>query len=298
MKETSHATLASDDCSRRYLFDDADVRGETVHLDRAFRDITDLHEYAPGVRQLMGQFLAASVLLSTNLKFEGRLILQARSSGQIPLLMVECNHLLEIRAIARGAEEATSEDFNVLLADGQLAITIDPLDGQRYQGIVPLVDGSLARSIDAYFQHSEQLNTRLWLAADGERAAGMLLQQLPAQLTPDTEARERQWQRLVTLAETVEGKELLNLPADHLLYRLFHEDHVRLLDAQGVRFHCSCSKQRTLRALSTLDPMEIEDILQEQGAVTMDCEFCNQQYRFEREDLAELLGRRPENTLH
>ena len=286
------------DLSRRYLFDNADVRGETVHLDQALLDILDIHAYAPGVRHLLGEFLAASVLLSTTLKFKGKLILQVRSQGQIPLLMVECNHLLEIRAIARGAQEATSEDFGVLLADGQLAITIDPLEGQRYQGIVPLVDGSLARSLDAYFLHSEQLHTRFWLAADEGRAAGMLLQQLPTQLTPDKAEREKQWEHLCTLAETTEATELLDLPADQLLYRLYHEEPVRLLDARPVRFACSCSRDRTLNALSTLDSAEIEDILQEQGSVTMDCEFCNQQYRFEREDLGELLGRGPQATLH
>ena len=172
------------DRSLRFLFEQADIRGETVHLDDAYRDILAIHQYAPGVSRLLGEFLAASVLLSTTLKFEGKLILQARSEGEIPLLMVESNSALEIRAIARGAEQATSERFDRLLANGQLAITIDPEQGQRYQGIVPLVEDSLANSLDAYFRHSEQLGTRLWLAADGQRAAGLLLQQLPAELVP------------------------------------------------------------------------------------------------------------------
>ena len=286
------------DCSRRYLFDNADVRGETVHLDQALRDILDIHQYAPGVQQLLGQFLAASVLLSTTLKFEGKLILQVRSQGQIPLLMVECNDRLQIRAIARGAQEATSDNFDVLLENGQLAITIDPVEGQRYQGIVPLVNSSLAHSLDAYFLQSEQLHTRFWLASDGDRAAGMLLQQLPPQLTPEAEAREAQWQHLCALAETIESGELLNLPADELLYRLFHEEPVRLLDEQDVAFACSCSRERTLNALATLDQAEIESILEEQGAITMDCEFCNQQYRYARTDLGDILGESPDNTLH
>ena len=151
------------DTSLRCLFEDADIRGETVHLDEAYREILSIHEYAPGVNRLLGEFLAAAVLLSTNLKYEGKLILQVRSEGQIPLLMVECDHKLQVRAIARGAQEATSDNNAQLLTNGQLAITIDPSNGQRYQGIVPLVEDSLAHSLDAYFEQSEQLKSRLWL---------------------------------------------------------------------------------------------------------------------------------------
>ena len=172
------------DQSRRFLFEDADIRGESVRLGRAYRDILAAHQYAPAVGRLLGEFLAASVLLSSNLKFEGKLILQARSEGQVPLLMAECNQALDIRAIARGAQQATAGQFEQLLTNGQLVITVDPDRGQRYQGIVPLVRDSLAHSLDAYFTQSEQLGTRLWLAADGDRACGLLLQQLAASRAP------------------------------------------------------------------------------------------------------------------
>ena len=134
----------ADDRSLRFLFEDADICGETVHLDSAFREIVTVHQYSPGVSRLLGEFLAAAVLLSTTLKFEGKIILQARSEGQIPLLMAECNNALQVRAIARGAEQATSDRIEQLLTNGQLAITIDPTNGQRYQGIVHLVENSLA----------------------------------------------------------------------------------------------------------------------------------------------------------
>jgi molecular chaperone Hsp33 len=298
MTDDTITTAPGKDASQRYLFEDADIRGETVHLDQTFKDVLDTHQYAPGVKRLLGEFLAASVLLSTTLKFDGKLILQARSEGQIPLLMVECNNRLEVRAIARGAQEATSDDFDVLLTAGHLAITIDPTDGQRYQGIVPLVNSSLAHSLDAYFLQSEQLHTRFWLAADEERCAGMLLQQLPRQITPDAAEREAQWLHSCTLAETIADDELLSLTAQQLLLRLYHEDQVRLFDTAAVLFHCNCSRERTLSALTTLDPVEVEDILREMGAVTMDCEFCNQQYRFERDDLAQFLGQLAGKTVH
>lgn len=286
------------DCSRRFLFEEADVRGETVHLDTAYREILAIHEYAPGVSRLLGEFLAASVLLATNLKFEGRLTLQVRSSGEIPLLMAECDDQLRIRGIARGAEQATATDNGQLLTDGQLAITIDPTNGQRYQGVVILDEGGLAASLDAYFEQSEQLKTRIWLAADGARAAGLLLQQLPDQLTREPEARLEQWERYSSLAATVEPRELVELDAGGLLYRLYHDEKVRLFDPADVQFYCSCSVERSRNALSVLDRAEIEEILTESGVITVDCEFCNQQYRFERGDLGALLGDDESKTLH
>ena len=288
----------SDDKSLRFLFEQFDIRGQSVHLDTAYRDILAIHQYAPGVSRLLGELMAAAVLLSTTLKFEGKLILQIRSDGQIPLLMVECDNTLRVRAIARGAEQATSNSNEQLLTNGQLAITIDPTGGQRYQGIVPLEQGSLALSLDAYFEQSEQLKTRFWLAADGGRAAGLLLQQLPAQITTDDTLRLQQWEHAYSLAATVQGDELLQLSAEQLLYRLYHEEPVRLFEPSAVYFCCTCSRQRTRAALVSLHPAEIEELLEELGSITMDCEFCNQQYRFAREDLEDILGGAGTLTLH
>ena len=291
-------TNPNSDRSQRFLFDNADIRGETAHLRDSLGEVLANHQYAPGVGRLLGEFMAASVLLSTTLKYEGKMILQARSEGQIPLIMAECTSDLKIRAIARGAQEATSEDFEVLLSNGQLVITIDPARGERYQGIVPLVKNSLAHSLDAYFRMSEQLHTRFWLACDGQQAAGMLLQQLPSQLQPDPQDRENQWQHACVLAETIRDQELLTLPAEQSLQRLFHEEPIRLFEVRRPQFHCSCSVERTFNALSAVDAVEIESLLEEQGSITMDCEFCNQQYAFYREDLVALLPPQNPTLLH
>ncbi len=292
MKPSSNFDLTPDtDVSRRFIFDDADIRGETVHLDTAFQDILAIHQYPPGVSQLMGEFLAAAVLLSTTLKFDGKLTLQARSEGQIPLIMVECSNTSQLRAIVRGAEQATSTHFPQLLSNGQLAITIDPSNGKRYQSIVPLMADSLAHSLDAYFAQSEQLATRFWLAGDEQRSGGMLLQQLPSQVEVDAARREEQWQHACALAATVNANELLELRADTLLHHLYHENPVRIFEPSRIKFHCTCSRERTLEALATIDTTELQDILRQQGNITMDCEFCNQQYRYEKEDLATLLAR-------
>jgi molecular chaperone Hsp33 len=286
------------DRSLRFLFEEADIRGESVRLQLAYRDVTSIHQYPPGVSRMLGEFMAAGVLLASTLKFEGKLVLQARSEGQIPLIMVECDENLNLRAIARGAQEATATGFDQLLGGGQLAITIDPLGGQRYQGIVPLSGETLAQCLDEYFRQSEQLQTRLWLAADGARAAGLLLQQLPAEVTSDAEHADMQWENACALATTVSNAELLDLTAENLLYRLYHEHEVRLFEPAGVRFRCNCSRERTLRALSALNPAEIEDLLEELGSITMDCEFCNAQYRFTRDDLLDILPGTQSKTLH
>ena len=300
MPETLDSTEIppSSDGTRRFLFEDADIRGEIVHLDSAYREIIAIHQYPLAVSRLLGEFLAAAVLLSTNLKFEGTLILQVRSEGEIPLLMVECDHRLRVRGIARGASQATSDSNDQLLKDGQLAITIDPTHGQRYQGIVPLEQGSLSNSLDGYFKRSEQLNTRVWLTADGHQAAGLLLQQLPALITTDDDQRAQQWEHVYSLASTVTDCELRQVESEQLLYQLYHEDRVRLFEPSDVSFNCSCSRERTHKALLTLNPADIEELLEELGSITMDCEFCNQHYQYSRSDLANILGDDEAKILH
>lgn len=286
------------DGKRRFLFEEMDLRGEIAHLDGVLSDVRSIHDYPAGVARLLGEFLVASVLLASTLKFRGSLTVQARSDGEIPLIMAECSSELTVRGIARGAQAATATDFAGLLGGGQLALTVTPDRGRRYQGIVPLSRDSLAASIDAYFEQSEQLQTRLYLASDGDRAAGLILQQLPEQRVRDESLRTEQWQRVSLLADTLNGGELLALRDADLLHRLFSEEIVRLYDHEPVRFRCSCSQDRTLAALATLGEAEIRSILQEQGAVTMDCEFCNQRYVFRDADLRGLLDLPGRDRVH
>lgn len=280
---------------RRFLFEEMDLRGELLHLDQTLSDIAAIHAYPQGVSRLLGEFVVAAVLLASTLKFRGTLTVQARSDAQVPLVMAECNSALEVRAIARGAQAALGEDFAELLGGGQLVLTVTPERGKRYQGIVPLEGDCLAHCLDHYFEQSEQLHTRVFIASDGSRAAGLLLQQLPTQRVLDPGVREEQWQRVNHLAATTRAEELLQLDHATLLRRLFHEETLRLFDGEPVRFACSCSRERTLAALATIGSDEIESILREQGSVTMDCEFCNQRYVFERDDLSSLSRG---NTLH
>jgi molecular chaperone Hsp33 len=276
----------SADVSSKFVFEEGDIRGEVCHLGQSGAEILDLHQYPPAVARLLGEFLAAAVLLSTTIKFEGRLILQAQGSGEIPLLMAECNSNLEIRGIARGAAQASGQNFSSLLPGGTLAITIEPSNGQRYQGIVPLEGASLAACLEHYFENSEQLATRLWLTCDGASAGGLLLQQLPAQLVTDAELRQQQWEHVCILATTVMEQELLRSGQELLLAHLFPEDPIKLLPQRSVRFRCSCSAERCLDALASLPPAELKELFIEQETITMDCEFCNHQYDFQARDLA------------
>lgn len=286
------------DSKRRFLFEQMDIRGELVHLDDVITDVAAIHDYPSGVTGLLGEFLASSVLLAGTLKFRGSLTVQARSDREVPLIMAECNNEFDVRAIARGAQQATGTSFTELLGDGQLVLTITPSRGERYQGIVPLSGDSLASSIDAYFEQSEQLNTRLFLSSDGDQAAGLLLQQLPPQLAPDEAKREQHWDHVTTLAQTLTASELLGLADYNLLYRLFHEEAVRVFEPDAIRFRCSCSRDRTFAALASLQTEEIQDILEVQGAITMDCEFCNQRYVFQEPDLAEFLTNSTQGPVH
>jgi len=297
--------MTSHDFTQRFLFDETDVRGELATLDRSYAEVLAKHPYPEPVAQLLGEMLAAAALLCGTLKFEGLLVLQARSSGPVPLLMVECSSEREVRGIARYDEAALtgSASLGGLMPDGILALTIDPRHGQRYQGIVPLEGANLAECLSGYFATSEQLPTRFWLNADGRRARGLLLQQLPPARIKDAQARQDSWEHVVTLADTLTAEELLGLDNEVILHRLFHEETVRLFDEQGVAFNCSCSRDRAANALVSMGRSEVETLLDEQqGEIQVDCQFCNEQQVFDAADIAQIFAgggtQTPGNTRH
>jgi len=278
------------DFIQRFHFQDSPVRGEMVQLEQSLSEVLERHDYPERVQQLLGELMAASVLLASTLKFEGSLILQARGDGPIDTLMAECNHLGEVRAIAQLGESWSDAmaplPLRQLLGEGQLAITIDPDEGERYQGIVPLDGDALAECIEHYFMQSEQLPTRLWLACDDGLAGGMLLQVLPGGEHDDDGDT---WSRLQLLTDTVRPGELMELPADELLYRLYHEENVELFPATDVIFACTCSRERTEQVLISLGSEELNTLLEEQGHIAVSCQFCNQEYVFDPIDVAQMI---------
>lgn len=301
--------MPSNDLLHRFLFDDCDVRGEIVTLSESYREVLSHNRYPPAIRRLLGEFLAAVGLLSSTLKFDGKIILQARGDGPISTIMAECNHHNSLRGIVRTNDDAQLSEslalhgsMKQLLGNGVLVISIEPqrtenFEGklERYQGIVPMDAEDLAGCLEHYFQQSEQLATRLWFAANEGHATGFLIQALPQQLNTDAEDNREKWDTIITLAETITPEELLGLDHPTVLYRLFNEQPVRLFEPKKLHFSCSCSRERCASALLTIGKEEVEQLLVEKGRIEIDCQFCNQHYLFSAEEVRKLLGG---NVLH
>ncbi|MGQ7260401.1 Hsp33 family molecular chaperone HslO [Vreelandella sp. V005] len=286
---------------QRFMFDHTNVRGEIVTLAAAYHEVLDRHAYPPAVNELLGELLAAVALLTDTVKLDGTLSIEVRGRGVLSLLMAESNPGGELRAIARIAEDAAlpSEhaSFRELVGEGQIVITLDPREGHRYQGIVALDQETLGGCLEAYFSQSEQLPTRLWLAADEKRAGGLLLQRLPEESqNQDVDA----WDRSVQLADTIKTEELLGLEQREVLYRLYHEETVRVFDPKALRFGCTCSRERMSHALHSLGKDELRDILHEQGAIDTQCHFCHTKYHYTAADIETLLDdpEAPSPTIH
>jgi len=284
MKQNTHADL-----SQRFIFIERDIRGDFIHLEQSYQTVLAAHDHPPVIQRLLGEFLIAASLLSRTLKFEGRLILQARSESAIGLIMAEATHDGKIRGIARPNGAIETEEFEELFKGGSLAVTIEPSKGERYQSLVPLQGENLAACLEHYFRQSEQLNTCLQFEADGRSASGLLLQQLPRQLTESEELRENQWSHVKVLARTVKREELLSLDAERLLNRLYVEDPIRLLTSHEIQFACSCSEERMAKALLLIDAEELDVLLNETPDVELQCEFCSSAYVFTRDSLTALM---------
>ncbi|CAB3747478.1 Hsp33 family molecular chaperone HslO [Paraburkholderia humisilvae] len=298
---------------QKFMFSAAPVRGEIVSLRNTWQEVLTRRDYPAPVRTILGEMMAACALLSANLKFDGTLIMQIYGDGPVKMLVVQCNSDLSLRATAKfsaqfsddAAAQTIGEHANVpelinASGHGRCVITLDPRNkqpGQQpYQGIVPLSgeDGpleSIAQVLEHYMRHSEQLDTRLWLAANSDRAVGMLLQKLPGdggivphpgELDADT------WERVCTLGGTLSQDELLREEPATLFRRLFWQENVHHFEPANTRFECTCSREKVGRMLKMLGREEVDSVLEERGHVEIHCEFCNQRYEFDPVDVAQL----------
>ncbi len=278
------------DSLQRFLFEHEPIRGELVHLDASWRSVLERHDYPEVLRNIMGELAAAAVLLAATLKLQGSLVLQIMGKGAVKLLVVECSGDMKLRATAKWSGDLSQRSFAELIGEGQFVITLDPKDGgQPYQGIVAIEGTSVAEVMQNYMSNSEQLETRLWLTADGQQAAGMLLQKLPNSVnqSPGNQAEPDDtdaWRRAVILGDTLKNEELLLLPAKTLIQRLYNEDDIRLFETQSVEFHCSCSRENVSKMLQMLGREEVDSILAEREQIEVYCEFCNQRYEFDKVD--------------
>lgn len=277
--------MTEQDLLRRFLFEDLGVRGEWIKLATSWQAAKQ-HQKGPQNAQLqLGQALAAVVLLSATIKFNGSMILQAQGDGDFRTLVAQSTHDRKIRGLIRSNDQVPVGSLENMFGKGQLVLTIESDNAQPYQGVVPLAGENLAAALQTYFEQSEQLKTRLWLFANETHVAGLLIQELPAQ-----NSYKADWERIEMLADTVTEQELLEFNCEHMLYKLFNEEKVRLFDAEPVEFQCSCSRPKIERTLRAMGRGELEDILQEHGAIQVSCEFCSEQYLFDRIDVETLLA--------
>lgn len=283
----------STDVLNRYIFDELHVRGELVQLEKTYQDILADHAYPDAVKTLLGELITATCLLTATLKFEGEIAIQIQGNGPIGYLAVNGNHQQEMRAIAKVAEQTDATALLDLVGKANMVLTIRPKQGEPYQGIVAIDKPTLAECFAHYFEVSEQIPTKLWLFADPktQKAAGSLVQLLP---DGDDKAKQASdFEHLCQLTQTIKADELFTLDAQTILYRLYHQEEVRLFDPQLVSFKCSCSEEKCLTAISQIDTQEVESIIAEEGAVKMTCDYCHTTYSFDEAALAPLLEKKP-----
>lgn len=282
MKET--------DSLQRFIFEHASIRGQIAHLKDSYQTIMNQRPYPAMVRNLLGEALVSCVLLAGSIKFEGELSLQFQGDKRLPLLLVQCDHQLHLRAFAAYQENLEIIDYAEAFLKGQMVITINQYNQtQAYQSVVPIQATSMSENLMHYFAQSEQVASRVWLAVGDDMAAGMLLQLMPGQ---DTTQREQFWEYAVQLGQTVSEQELLTLGNQTLLYRLYHETELRLFENRSISFQCRCSEAKMKEILVILGEEEAKQLLQEREKIEVSCDFCNKHYSYDAIDIA-MLFRKP-----
>ncbi len=281
---------AKKDVLNRYLFDDLHARGELVQLEDTYQSIIKNHDYPLGVRQLLGEVVAATCLLTATIKFEGEITLQLQGDGPVGYIAVNGNHEQQMRGIARVTEDTNATTLQELIGKGNMVITIRPNQGEAYQGVVALEADTFAECLAHYFEVSEQIPTKIWLYCDdaNKKVAGSLVQ-----LLPDGDDKEKQlddFHHLCQLTDTVKAEEIFSLEAQTLLYRLYHQEEVRLFEPQNVTYQCGCSQEKCLSAIAQIEPSELKAIIAEQGKISMTCDYCLTTYAFGEIELAPFLS--------
>ena len=286
--------MPHNDSLYRFVVEDSNVRGQLVYLDQSWRELASRHDYPPAVRRILGEAVSAVALLSATIKFDGALSIQASGDGGLRLLIAEATAGGALRGLARWKGALQGALLPELLGNGRLAITIDPGRGrERYQGIVELHAEGLTESLRDYFTQSEQLPTRLWLAVEEERVAGLLLQRVPEQgsedswLDPSGSSGDT-WQQTVKHAEDIEPCDLLDLSVPDVLARINGDRPVRLYRGEDWRFLCSCSREKVTEVLRALGRGDLDALVEERKRVSVNCEFCNAAFHYDAVDVAQV----------
>jgi len=274
----------------RFLFNQRDVRGEIAYTSDSLQQMLQNHDYPYPVKQLLAELVVATSLLTATLKLDGDIAVQLQGDGPVRFAAVNGTAEQEFRGVARLQAEIGATGFRDLIGEGYMLVTITPKKGERYQGIIPLTGDSLTETLEAYFAQSEQLPTRLYLFTEltekQSRAAGLLLQVLPV----DPEKAKQDFSDLVIVTDTITSEELLNLPTEQMLHRLYHDEEVELFAPQQIRFVCGCSREKCESAIISLGKAVIEEHIAE-GKLDISCDYCKNTYHFDGEELSLLLNK-------
>lgn len=288
-------SIIDTDQLNRFTLDNTNVRGEWLHLDQTWQDIQSRSDYPDVIKTVLGEALAAVTLLSSIIKYEGSLILQIKAPGPVHLLVVQATSDNTVRGLARWKDDLPdSTSLKALFGDANMVITVQPNNGSKpYQGIVAMQGDSMQTCFQEYFQQSEQLETQLWLAADEQHCAGFLLQRLPGERDD-----EDGWERATQLASSLSTDDLLKTDRDMLIHQLYHQETVKLYPADHIQFRCGCSIERIESVIQSLGQEEANNIIEEQGKIEVDCEFCNKHYELVNTDVDRLFAPQPPSDTH
>ncbi|MBQ4834173.1 Hsp33 family molecular chaperone HslO [Pseudoalteromonas sp. MMG010] len=278
------------DLLHRYLFDQLDVRGELVQIQSTYSEMVAKHNYPEPVKALLGELLVATCLLTATLKFEGEIAVQLQGDGPVKYAVINGDDKQNMRGIARMQSDVNGSTVKQLIGNGYMVITITPTKGERYQGIVPLEHDTLSECLESYFEQSEQLKTRLWFATNTvsgeEKACGLFLQVLPV----DKQKSIDDFAHLEALSSTIKNDELLNLDANTVLTRLYHEDNPRVFDPQPIAFKCGCSRDKTITALVNVGQQTLLDDVAKNGSVNISCHYCLEEFSFNEQEIKSIFN--------
>lgn len=281
------------DTLQRFIFENEPVRGEYIKLDTAYQSVLAQHQYPSIVQNILGEALCMAALLSASIKYDGRLTLQFRGEGKLRMLLAQCDNHNHLRGIAKYDEDITPEDLLQSFNNGKLVMLLDsPKTDQRYQGIVEWKGNSIAASIEHYFQHSEQLTTRIWLNVNDKFAIGYFLQIVPMQAKSndhfENQMMEPSWHRIVNATETNIAQFIHQFDYPELLTKLYPEDTLRVFAGEKMEFHCGCTRKRGQNAIYVLGRTEAEAELKDKQVIAVTCEFCNKEYLYDRVDIEQI----------
>jgi molecular chaperone Hsp33 len=289
------------DLVRRFNLERHPIRGHAVRLSGAWQSLREHQDYPPVVQQLLGEAIGAVVLLAATLKFNGTITMQLQGKGLVNLLVAQSTHDFKVRGMARhdpiaSAIDGGEPDFRALAGEGTIVVTVEATDrASSYQGVVPISGNSLAECLEAYFVQSEQLPTRVSLAASAAAVSGMLVQRIPGEggTALDPAAVESAWMKADHAMAELAPTDLIDDDVEERLVRMFGDDEVRVFGGSEVKFECRCSRERVANVLRSLGVEEVRSVIAEQGAVTVTCEFCRKPYKFDAIDVETLFAQAP-----